>query len=274
MELHQNSRILYLGPEGSYSELAASNFFPDSRLTPVDNFEEIYQQMSPHDFAVIPVENSIGGSVHIHIDELFSGKYWITRELFLPINHSLLGKKNVAVNEITKIFLHPQTRAQCSLFLAQNSHWEQKIVSSNSEAARLVAESPDNFVATIAGNHTAQQYNLAILQSRVSNVKENSTRFVVIRTRRDEKFTGEQARKKYSIVFELPHETGSLAHVLNQLVTMECNLTKIESRPNPDYPWSYFFMIDFINVYGTDISALLRVTENIQVIGVYEQGTY
>lgn len=229
-----------LGPEGTYSEMAALALgYPEKALCYFVNIEDIARDLIERhlDCGVIPFENSIEGSVGTTLDVLLTLPVEIVHEIVLPIRHYLTALEGA---DIHVVYSHWQAIAQCNAFLRAFGR-EVVAVSSTSQAARMASENRRS--AAIASLRAAERYRLQIVKADVQNVEDNFTRFVVIarRGRRAEA----QAGAKTSIVLELRHNRpGALYEVLHIFAEHQLNLTKIESRPAKRSLGEYVFYID------------------------------
>lgn len=272
--------VLYLGPQGSYSNAAAELMFrskaregrPADNFYPVASFEKIFHEITKNieKIAVLPIENSIAGDVVSNMDKLFSGKYKIAREIFLKINHNLLLHKESEISKIKKVLIDHQIKIQCSEFLKQYPDWEQVIVSSTSEGAKMISSQNLLDTATIASQNSAEIYSLKIATKNIANEKNNYTRFIaLIRELAD--FPPGNANK-CSVSFEVIQKSGSLYKALKALHDKKYDLTKISTRAIPDRLWEYRFYIDFTFNDVLDLSEFEKVVHNMRIIGIYEKG--
>ena len=229
-----------LGPEGTYSEMAALALgYPEETLCYFANIEDVARDLIERrlDCGVIPLENSIEGSVGTTLDVLLTLPVEIIREIVLPIRHYLAAQEGA---DISVVYSHWQAIAQCNAFLRSFGK-EVVAVSSTSQAARMASENRQS--AAIASSRAAERYRLQIIHADIQDVEDNFTRFVVI-ARRGRRIEA-QAGLKTSIVLELKHnKPGALYKVLYIFAERQLNLTKIESRPAKRSLGEYIFYID------------------------------
>jgi len=274
--LQEPTRVAYLGPEGSFSHQAAYNEFGgSSELMPKGSFEEIFEEVENGraTFGVVPVENSIEGSVSIVLDLLSKTSLSITAELFEKINHFLLSKTG-NIQDIKVLTSHPQAIAQCKKWLNKNLG-DTKIIetASTAEAARLASKKKT--ISAIASEHAASIYKLKVIQNNIEESSLNTTRFFVIGNKTN-KPTGDD---RTSIVFTLKDEPGALQKSFFQpFADAKVNLTKIESRPSKERPWEYLFFVDFKgHCQDKTIKSLLKKLDRsciyLKVLGSYPAGT-
>lgn len=270
--LQHNTKVAYLGPEGSFSNQAAYHKFGgETDLVPVLSFEEIFEEVhkSRVEFGIVPVENSLEGSIGRILDMLFIWDLKISAEYYEKIGHFLLSKTG-NLNDIKVVASHPQALGQCRKWISKNlSGVELLETPSTAWAARLAAE--DKKVAAVSSEFSASIYDLKIIQRHIEDSLQNTTRFIIIG-----KETGfNTGDDKTSIVFSIKDEPGALHNSLFlPFAKAKINLTKIESRPSKERPWEYVFFVDF-NGHFEDkkvVSVLKEVEKNcifLKVLGSY-----
>jgi chorismate mutase/prephenate dehydratase len=233
----------YLGPEGSFSHIAAKKAVDlgQYRLKACKSWQELYEQLrsSPDNIAVVPIENSISSSVHANVDALFEGNLYIVGQTYVDINLGLFAKNGTELTDIKQVYSHPQALMQATKKIQQYG-WQQHETSSTSAALNYIKNSAEDDVACLAPvSSTAAGVHQ--LSDSFQDMQKNQTRFITISTKRPQSQTG----KKASVLFEVKHETGSLERLLQFLAEQRFNLSKIESRPIPSKTWAYRFWIDF-----------------------------
>lgn len=241
MSLEEVMRIAYLGPQGTYSEEATYKHFGHSvEGVPCAGIGDLFAAAEAGQvrFAVVPVENSTEGTVSHTLDKLMDTTLRICGEVFLRIQHSLLTRAT-DISHIKAIHAHPQSLAQCRHWLDENMpHAERISESSNAAAARLAVEQPA--IAAIAGQAAADHYKLAALATGIEDLKNNTTRFLVMGDR-DIPVSGDDAT---SLLISAPHKPGGLRRLLKPLEDAGVSMTRIESRPGRTGLWEYVFFID------------------------------
>lgn len=266
-------KIGYLGPEGSYTHSAAKNAFgkllsAEAELLFVDckTISDVVEKLgeSELDYGIVPIENSLEGSVGETIDSLMRSEgIYISKEYVLPIRHNLLCGENISAGEITKIYAHPMSFGQCRKFLREQcTNAKLENASSNSAAALFVSELPEDpsdKLAAIASEASAGLYNLNIVESEINDEKNNETRFWLIGKEAAEP-TGND---KTTLIFQAKDEPGSLVKILQEFSDAGINLTRIESRPSKKVLGDYIFHIDF-NLHKED-SKFIEVNKKIQL---------
>lgn len=242
-ELQQPLKIAYLGPVGSFSHQASFHEFGGSNdLVPLGTFEEVFEEVETDraGYAVIPIENSVEGSIGAVLDLLSRSNLVISAEIFEKIHHSLLSKSK-SIKDIRVVMSHPQALAQCKGWLSNNlGHAELRNVASTAEAAKLASRKKG--YAAVAGEYAGTIYNLNVLKKNIEDSAQNTTRFFVI----GNKPSPPTGNDRTSIVFSLKDKPGALQKSLFQpFADLSVNLTKIESRPSKERPWEYLFFVDF-----------------------------
>nr|WP_297769675.1 prephenate dehydratase [uncultured Butyrivibrio sp.] len=239
-----SSRVCYQGAEGSYSEAAMKKYFGEEvNSFHVDTFRDAMAVLEDGsaDYAVLPIENSTAGVVSEIYDLLTEYEHYIIGEEIIPIRHCLLGIPGTKLSDIKRVYSHPQSLMQSARFLSEHSEFEQISMKNNAFAARKVAQDKDKSQAAIASALAAKVYGLEILEEGINQADSNSTRFIIVTNRK----VFLKDAHKVSICMEIPHEAGSLYHMMSHFIYNNLNMTKIESRPIEDKDWEYRFFIDF-----------------------------
>ncbi len=268
----EKARVVFQGAEGAYSQAAMEMFF-GSQVSSfhVDTFRDAMMAIDEGsaDFAVLPIENSTAGVVSEIYDLLVEFENYIVGEQIIRIEHCLLGVPGAAEEEIRTVFSHPQSLMQSARYLS-GKDWKQISMPNNAFAARKVAREKDRSQAAIASEHAGNIYGLEILKKGINQSESNSTRFIIVT---NQKIFRKDAGK-VSICFEVPHESGSLYHMLSHIIYNNLNITKIESRPIEDRNWEYRFFIDFDgNLADGAVKNALRglrdEARNMKILGNY-----
>lgn len=238
------ARVVFQGAEGSYSQMAMLRYFGESvNAFHVDTFRDAMGAIEEGsaDFAVLPIENSTAGIVNEIYDLLVEFENYIVGEQIIKIEHCLMGVPGADMAGIKTVYSHPQSLMQSARYLSAHENWQQISIQNNAFAARKVSEEGDATQAAIASEQAAEIYGLEILKRGVNQSETNSTRFIIVT---NQKIFLKDA-KKISICLEVPHESGSLYHMLSHFIYNNLNMTRIESRPIEDRNWEYRFFIDF-----------------------------
>ena len=237
-------RVVFQGAEGAYSQMAMLKYFgEDVNCFHVDTFRDAMCAIEEGsaDYAVLPIENSTAGIVNEIYDLLVEFENYIVGEQIIQIEHCLLGLPGTSFEQIRTVYSHPQSLMQSARYLNAHDNWRQISMQNNAFAARKVSEDQDMSQAAIASEQAAKIYGLDILERGVNQSENNSTRFIIVT---NQKVFLKDA-KKVSLCLELPHESGSLYHMLSHFIYNNLNMTKIESRPIEERNWEYRFFIDF-----------------------------
>jgi prephenate dehydratase len=219
---------------------------------------------------ILPVENSIGGSIHRNYDLLIEHDLPIVGEVELPIRHHLLALPGTRVEQLTHVYSHPQALAQCEKFLRELPHVRVDATYDTAGSAKLIKEQQLRDAAAVASERAAAVFGLEILRSDIQDFSDNITRFLIISRATD---VG-AAADKTTIVFALDNQPGALFKALSVFALRDLDLTKVESRPIRGRPWEYLFYID-IPVSRQDLRcarALVHLAEfarTVRTLGSY-----
>ena len=240
--LAPNTIVACAGENGSYADKTALSLFENPQIKHYRLFEDVFEAVNKGEapFGVIPVENSTAGSVHEAYDLILKYRFYVVGSYSLEVNHCLCAKQGVEYQNINDVYSHPQALSQCSDFL-KNFDFTGINYTNTAAAAKFVAESPRNDIGVLCSEEAAKKYGLKVLKASVQNVSNNK-RFIVI----SKKLIIENNADKISLIFSLPHTTGSLYRVLGRFSMAGLNLTKIESRPIGNGDFSYYFYIDIM----------------------------
>jgi len=233
--------VSFQGERGAYSEAAARSFFNETIKTiPLPTFSDILKNTSQDvsEFSILPVENSLEGSVGESYDLLYSTDLNVTGETYHRIEHCLIGFGKL--HEIDTVYSHPQALGQCRKFIEKNN---MKTIPTYDTAGsvKIVQELKKQNCACIASKEAAAIYNMPIISKDIANNSNNYTRFLIL----SKKETLETKSDKTSIIFSIKHEPGSLYRIIENFNKNNVNLTKIESRPTKSNSWEYNFYVDF-----------------------------
>ncbi|MDQ1280340.1 MAG: hypothetical protein QG670_1603 [Thermoproteota archaeon] len=235
--------VAYLGPKGTNSEQAARKYFSTkARFFAVTSIAEVFRavEMGASEYGVVPVENSLEGSVHATLDLLLESSLIVYGEVELRIEHSLIVKPGQKMGEIHLVLSHPQALAQCRRFLEKNlPKAELREVNSTALAVELIKNM--DHAAAIGTEIASENGSMEILARGIEDNPNNFTRFFIL-CKDEAKPSG---RDKTSIIFSAKNIPGVLYKILGAFAIREINLTKIESRPERGKPWEYVFYLDF-----------------------------
>ena len=244
LALEEPLYVAYLGPEGTFTQAAALKHFGHAVITkPMAAIDEVFREVvaGAVNFAVVPVENSTEGAVNHALDSCLEHDIVICGEVELRIHHHLLVGENTRTNNITRIYSHAQSLAQCRKWLdAHYPNVERVAVASNAEAARRVKGEWSS--AAIAGDMACKLYGLEKLAEKIEDRPDNSTRFLII-GKQEVPPTGDD---KTSIIVSMSNKPGTLHELLVPFYENGIDLTRIETRPSRSGKWTYVFFIDFV----------------------------
>jgi prephenate dehydratase len=280
-ETQEELAIGYQGTEGAYSQLAAMHHFADAaesvRCVGYHSFREMLEALKAGeiDYAVLPIENSIAGSINESYDLLAGMGLSLVGEEFQPIAHCLIGAADVEVGDLRRVYSHPVALAQCGEFLETLEDCHVEAFVDTAMAVAKVKQDADPTQAAIASEQAATLHGLPILRRDIADHPENYTRMVIVAAEPAHYAQGVPC--KTSLIFSTIHEQGALARCISIFAERGLNLTKIESRPKPDTPFEYIFYVDFEgNVDRETTQAALRdldaVTTFLTVLGSYPTG--
>ncbi|MGA2218847.1 MAG: prephenate dehydratase [Terracidiphilus sp.] len=237
-------KIAIQGEPGSFSHEAAMKLVAGAVIVPCSLSADAFSALvkGSVEAAVIPIENSLAGSVSEHFDLLLSHAVTVERETLLRIRHNLIAISGARVGEIDRVFSHPVALAQCRRFLAAHPKMEAFAFYDTAGSVKQLVELRDRHAAAIASEAAAHYYGAQILQAGIEDNPENFTRFFLVRRTRD--VVPDPESNKISIAFSVENRPGSLVAALTELSKLGTNLTKIESRPVHGKPWEYIFYVD------------------------------
>lgn len=244
--------VAFQGEHGAYSEEAIHQHFgPAIDTLPCHTFEEIFAavEQGQAQAGVVPVENSLAGSINKTYDLLLERDLHVVGEIFLRVRHNLLSLASTPLAAIAQVRSHPQALAQCERYLNQRG-WRAIPWYDTAGSAKELAAHPEPGVAVIASALAAHTYGLAVLEEGVEDLDWNFTRFFVIGAHSQASLLAEpdgasSVPCKTSLVFATPHTPGALHDCLGEFASRGINLTKLESRPRRNRPWNYVFYLDF-----------------------------
>jgi prephenate dehydratase len=253
--------VAFQGEPGAYSELAALEFFAPAAVDtlPCRSFDEAFQAVSQASCShgVLPIENSLAGSIHRNYDLMLQHQLSVIGEHNLRVSHCLIGKPGASMNALRKVISHPQALAQCDSFLRSLSGVKIEPVYDTAGSVKIVAEQEDPGVVAIASRRAADLYGMQILAENIEDNPNNYTRFLIIA--RQAVNPGNDA--KTSIVFALKNRPGVLFKALSVFALRDIDLTKMESRPLVGKVWEYLFYVDLIG--STENQAVRNALTNL-----------
>lgn len=242
-------KVAFQGEPGAYSEEAGYGYFDKPEMVPQESFDDVFTAVASGACAsgLIPIENSLAGSIHQNYDLLLRHELHIVGEYFLRVRHCLIGFPGAEISEIKHVISHPQALGQCAGYLREMGI-KPRPVYDTAGSVKMLKSSGEKTTAAIASKRAAEIYDMQILQESIEDNPENYTRFLEI-TPQPVMPNGEA---KTSIVFTLNNQPGALFKALSVFALRDIDLTKIESRPLPGKPWEYLFYVDFIGASGKE----------------------
>src|SRR5712692_2087193 len=264
--------IAYQGEVGAFSEAAARRVHMDADLVACRSFEEVFEAVDagPAHYGVLPIENSIGGSIHRNYDLLLEHTLPIVAEVELPVAHQLLALAGATLAGLRRVYSHPQALAQCERFLRTLAGVEIVASYDTAGSAKLVAAEGKLDAAAIASARAGEVFGLTPLADGIQDFDDNITRFIVIGRRPLDK----RAADKTTVAFTVPNTPGSLFKALSVFALRDVDLTKLESRPIPGRPWEYLFYVDLAMARdelrcGRALAHLAEFAPMLRVLGSY-----
>ncbi|MBQ0071574.1 MAG: prephenate dehydratase, partial [Spirochaetales bacterium] len=274
--------VAFQGERGAFSELATRRAFnEDVKVLPCHSFADAFDAVSSGKakYAVIPVENALGGTVFDPLDLIkIHTELKVVGETQVRVVHNLIGFPGTKLEDIKKVYSHPQALAQCREFLEREMPWAEAIPCFDTAGSvRLVKESGDHSQAGIAGSPAALYHDMEILKQGIETNPSNYTRFYVLtREENNDSYVTSRKKEKATFLFNVSDEPGSLMKVLEIFYERGLNMQKLESRPIPGKPWEYTFYVDVhvpnMAEFSETVRLIKEATASFRVLGVYENG--
>lgn len=267
-------RVAFQGERGAYSEAAAVSFYGDSiEVMPCPDFDAVFEAVAggQAERGVLPVENSLAGSIHRNYDLLLRFELSIVGEVQIPIAHQLIALPGVGLADVKKVYSHPQALAQCEHSITRLLPQAERVTTYDTAGSvKMIKERRITDGAGLASERAAGIYGMNIIQPDMQDDAENYTRFVVVAPEP----VVPEGETKTSIVFAMENVPGSLFKSLAVFALRDIDLTKIESRPLQGKRWQYFFYIDFIGSQYEErgrnaLNHLQEITSFFKVLGSY-----
>jgi len=271
----RKSLVAFQGEKGAYSEDACFKYFGTKVKTqPFLDFQSVFEAVEKDKVthAVVPVENSIEGSVAQVNDLLLDHDLTISGETMVPVKHYLMAIEGATMNTVREVMSHPQALGQSRKFLANHSDWRVTPSYDTAGSARMVAECGRKDLAAIASKRAASVYGLKILKEDIQSEEVNYTRFFVL----EKNPSPVRGANKTSIVFATKNAPGALHSCLGEFASRNVNLSKLESRPRKNKPWVYVFYADLDGSMDDPdchaaIGGLLKTGAFVKILGSYKK---
>ncbi len=269
--LQKDIRVSYLGPEGTFTHMAAmKQFGSSSQYFAMTSIKDVFREVEAKnsDYGVVPVENSVEGVVTYTLDTFFNSNLRVVGEVYLKVSHVIASNRN----GFSKVYGHPQAIAQCREWLSKNLP-DVSIIGVGSSAEAAIKAASDTDAACITTRLAAQKYGLNIVKEHIEDYPSNTTRFWIL----GRKLPGPTGEDKTSILFSVKNVPGALCRVLEVFAVNNINLTKLESRPMKSVQWEYLFFADLTGHY-TDERVKKSLTElndkvnYFKLLGSYPKG--
>lgn len=252
----KRASVACAGCEGSYAHLASERLFDLPNIMYMNGFEGVFKAVSSGlcEYGVLPIENSLAGSVNAIYDLLSEYNVSIVRGVRLKVDHALLGVPGAKLSEIREIYSHQQAISQCSEFLSTLKNVRVIAMENTAEAARMVAQAGDRTKASLSSRLCAELYQMQVLKSSAQNRDNNYTRFICI-AKEPKIYSGAD---RTSVMINIPNRPGTLFRILSRFNATGVNLVKLESRLIPEREFEYRFYFDIeASVYSTEFLSLM-----------------
>jgi prephenate dehydratase len=264
--------VAYQGVSGAFSEQAALQFAPDAETVGFATFEEAFDAAVSGrcSHACLPVENSLAGSINQTYDLLTDSVLHVVGEQVVRVHHNLLARPGTRIEDVKRVYSHPQALAQCQGYLRKHG-FEAVTDFDTAGAAKLIAENGGEGKAALASKRAAAAYGLEVLEENVEDLDFNYTRFFVLNA---DPVTRTEGPQKTSLVLATRHRPGDLVDCLVEFPEHGLNMTKLESRPRRDKPWSYLFYVDVEGhvedpAVAAALTGLMRKAAFVKFLGSY-----
>lgn len=274
----KNIKISFLGPNYSYSYIAIKKYaqYKLQKFIKINcnNFKEVINcvEQKKSDIAILPIENNNSGSINEVYDLLNKTNLSLIDEIYLPIHHCILAQQKISLNQIKKIYSHPQSFSQCSKFIDLFPNWTKQYTLSTSSAMEKVYNSKKSNCAALGNAESGIFYKLQVLKKNISNYKNNITRFIILSS--CPSFVPNDVACKTTLIVSVCNKFTCLTKVLLIFDKYKICINKLESRPIEDNMWEEIFFIDLIgNLYSDNMQKALQmisyITKFIKILGCY-----
>jgi prephenate dehydratase len=263
------------GVKGSFHHIVSTHYFDESIvIKECLSFDNAVDNLlnKESDAVIMAIENSIAGSILPNYALIDNHNLHIIGEYYLDIQHNLMALPNQKIEDITEVYSHPMALLQCKEFFKKHPHIKLIEDKDTAEVAQRIQKNKSKNIAAIASNYAAEIFELNILAKSIQTIKQNETRFVIVKRENHE--IPENEINKASLKFELSSKRGSLATILNVMSDCKLNLTKIQSMPKIETPWFYAFFVDVTFENYMDFKKAKSIIEimaqEFKVLGEYK----
>lgn len=274
-------KIAIQGIKGSFHHIVANKYFgEDIELVECMSFTEIPTLLNEDkvDSAIMAIENSIAGAILPNYSLIDEFDLSIEGEVYINIHHHLMALKGQKISDIKEVWSHPMALLQCRKFFRNRPEIKLIEDKDTAEVAKRIQDNKIKGVAAVASKMAAEMYGLEIIEDDIQTIKNNSTRFFVLKKNNDSPYHPSKlgsVKDKASVKFVTKHDAGSLAEILDIFGKHDLNLTKIQSLPIIDKPWNYAFFIDLVIddfvLYKNALHLISKKVTHLEVLGEYHQ---
>lgn len=276
--LLEGMRIAYCGAEGAFASIATKRIFPDGCRVPYGDFKDAYEAVvkGDCDCAVLPIENSYAGEVGQVMDMLFAGSLYVNGIYDLPLDQNLIGLPGTKKGDVQQVVSHPQALEQCFSYI-KNNGFSQTQYANTALAAQYVKQCGNKHIAAIASDETADLYGLEIIERKINEDRQNTTRFAVFSRAVNAQF-GPKANNHFIMVFTVGNEAGMLASALDIIGKYGFNMRTLRSRPMKGLMWQYYFYVEAEGDIDSDngkamVKEISSCCDKLKVAGTFQSKT-
>ena len=275
--MSRRNRVSFQGERGAFSQVAVQQLLgPDVEVVPCHRFEEVFRSLADGvvDAAVIPIENTLHGSVHENYDHLVNFELPIRAETSVRVSHSLIACPGVGFEQVRRVYSHPVALNQCTKFFHEHPELERVPFYDTAGSVKMLMEQFPTDAAAIASSVAADIYGATVLKSGIEDDPSNFTRFFLLQPAGTPARTSDGLECKTSLVFQTRNVPGALFRCLSAFALRDISCTKVESRPLRGRPWEYWFYLDFLGsendaVCQKALGHLAEFADFLRVLGSY-----
>lgn len=273
----RRKRVSFQGEKGAFSQVAVQQLLGiEVDVIPCQRFEDVFRALTDGkvDAAVIPIENTLHGSVHENYDHLVNFELPIHAETNVRVSHSLIARPGVPLRNVRRVYSHPVALNQCTKFFRDNPQLERVPFYDTAGSVKMLMEERPTDAAAIASSMAADMYGAKILKKGIEDDPSNFTRFFLLKRPGAKSTRPPEAEWKTTLVFQTKNVPGALFRCLSAFALRDISCTKIESRPLRGRPWEYWFYLDFLGREDDPVSQkalghLAELADFLRVLGSY-----